>query len=692
MSNDYGQRRAKLIASAAAGIEIRVLNGMNQVVGTGFDKLELDLDEGLYAVEWKSLGVRNRTLVDLALEDSPVKLEFDPAEKAPVDTRPSLGPSASLVSRVGEALRPSERRYDSSIAVIVTARAQVSAYDILNDVRLLNDNDEKLRGNQLDTPQIELTPNDVARCYRVRPGRYELQFKSVIGEKLQQSVPALAGRQTRVFLTGLATDVLVSDGQSFARRVGMGVEPSKTVIISVAGDETDKRIRERARLAGVLLQDLALGTTSLSTDFVKILDDELTDPLLKVYGAALVLSRLERGEPPLSVDEARPSTKPLTAEQWARKAAKWISNPNLRGLPPDATVANWELFSSFPALRRTLQPKRLPKQIQVAPMLICSWRWAIEQSFRDPAAVKGTPGVVAAGRAVASGAPWLCWRAAAVKAASVPSSTPNRDLNDLVREVAERTQKLLANEPASNAPATLAELLSADAAATALCIGPTAPGSELVAPLALGQVLNLPATQLARQLANTSSELEHWIEAGRGGGLTNYETLGFEDSGDVTVGDNRSQLLPDVFKLKLVSGLEEERLPPPTPPVDTPAPGLSRQIIDPDDPQRGRFGGKPTSTQGFALSARFDDLNSKSWVRIKLRVKGKAADGDLVHFHVHDSFSPSMFKCLFKEGVAKLTLEAWGGFTVGAWIPSRKVELELNLAEVPGAPKIIRTR
>jgi hypothetical protein len=44
----------------------------------------------------------------------------------------------------------------------------------------------------------------------------------------------------------------------------------------------------------------------------------------------------------------------------------------------------------------------------------------------------------------------------------------------------------------------------------------------------------------------------------------------------------------------------------------------------------------------------------------------------------------------FKSGVAELTLIAYCGFTVGAWIASRQIALELGLVGARGAPRGIR--
>ena len=111
-----------------------------------------------------------------------------------------------------------------------------------------------------------------------------------------------------------------------------------------------------------------------------------------------------------------------------------------------------------------------------------------------------------------------------------------------------------------------------------------------------------------------------------------------------------------------------------------------------DDPQRGRFGGK-SEVNGLVLSASFEELGSKNLVRAFIRVVPKD-DQPLtreVHFYLHDTFKPDEVVVAPFEGVASLDLLAYGGFTVGAWIPERDgTLLELDLSTVKGAPRIIR--
>ena len=125
-------------------------------------------------------------------------------------------------------------------------------------------------------------------------------------------------------------------------------------------------------------------------------------------------------------------------------------------------------------------------------------------------------------------------------------------------------------------------------------------------------------------------------------------------------------------------------------PLDCPA--LNRSAGPADDPNKGRFGRK-AEMQGFRLFAQFGEGNAKLSL-VTLLVEADAAFapdiGEGVWFCLHPTFNPEWIKVLFRGRSATLTVMASGGFTVGAWIPSRKVELECDLSLLPNAPRIIR--
>jgi hypothetical protein len=123
------------------------------------------------------------------------------------------------------------------------------------------------------------------------------------------------------------------------------------------------------------------------------------------------------------------------------------------------------------------------------------------------------------------------------------------------------------------------------------------------------------------------------------------------------------------------------------------APALQRPVLVKDDANKSRFGGA-ASRDGHTLSATFVETKRSRLVDIQLVV---CADrslppnySDAVEFFLHPSFNPSRLKVKFRGHKASLTVRAWGGFTVGAWLPERGVELECDLAELPGAPRVIR--
>ena len=130
----------------------------------------------------------------------------------------------------------------------------------------------------------------------------------------------------------------------------------------------------------------------------------------------------------------------------------------------------------------------------------------------------------------------------------------------------------------------------------------------------------------------------------------------------------------------------------PSAPDDCPA--LSRPPGPDDDPNNGRFGGQ-TEVIGFRLGAQFPEDNAKA-VTIVLSVDAgehtQVELGDCVWFCLHPTFNPEWVRVLFQGRRASLTVRAWGGFTVGAWLPTQQVELECDLASIDDAPRIIKDR
>lgn len=124
------------------------------------------------------------------------------------------------------------------------------------------------------------------------------------------------------------------------------------------------------------------------------------------------------------------------------------------------------------------------------------------------------------------------------------------------------------------------------------------------------------------------------------------------------------------------------------------APALSRPSGPADDPNLGRFGSS-SERGGFRLSANFPEKR-EPYVPIVITVTaGEDAMlevGDSVWLCLHPTFRPQWLRLDFNRRVVSQAVRAWGGFTVGAWLPRQGIELECDLSKLPGAPKVVRER
>ena len=121
-------------------------------------------------------------------------------------------------------------------------------------------------------------------------------------------------------------------------------------------------------------------------------------------------------------------------------------------------------------------------------------------------------------------------------------------------------------------------------------------------------------------------------------------------------------------------------------------------VTHPEDPQKGRFGGKPESNER-KLSAVVTASAIPDYYNVILTVEStnlqKPLNTDVI-FYIHDSFSPSIFTYKqeeFKEGkVIEDEILSYGAFTVGVITDNGKTLLELDLAENESFPKEFRER
>jgi len=114
--------------------------------------------------------------------------------------------------------------------------------------------------------------------------------------------------------------------------------------------------------------------------------------------------------------------------------------------------------------------------------------------------------------------------------------------------------------------------------------------------------------------------------------------------------------------------------------------------IDPDDPQKGRWGGE-SEYNGRALTAGVREI-SADYFEITLDVcatNDQPVEGD-VTFHLHHTFKPDVRKVEAAKGHASLQLVGWGAFTAGAVSDNGRTTLELDLSEDSSFPETFRER
>jgi hypothetical protein len=119
------------------------------------------------------------------------------------------------------------------------------------------------------------------------------------------------------------------------------------------------------------------------------------------------------------------------------------------------------------------------------------------------------------------------------------------------------------------------------------------------------------------------------------------------------------------------------------------------QQIDPDDPEKGRWGGQPENNHR-RLSATVREIEGKKgWFEIELVVQSTDQAvhplSGYVRFHLHPTFVPPVRQVeVDSHGVARMTRWGYGAFTVGVEADQGSTTLELDLAKLEGAPKDFR--
>lgn len=130
------------------------------------------------------------------------------------------------------------------------------------------------------------------------------------------------------------------------------------------------------------------------------------------------------------------------------------------------------------------------------------------------------------------------------------------------------------------------------------------------------------------------------------------------------------------------------------PPDTPPSSSTSHTHADPEDPNKGQFGGL-ARRNGTELTASIAPIQgSENWWKIALAVTvapSSEIQGPVI-FHLHPTFREPRQMVPLCSGRAELVIHAWGSFTVGAELDGGRRRLELDLATLPDASKEFQDR
>jgi hypothetical protein len=159
------------------------------------------------------------------------------------------------------------------------------------------------------------------------------------------------------------------------------------------------------------------------------------------------------------------------------------------------------------------------------------------------------------------------------------------------------------------------------------------------------------------------------------------QKLFLELQAKVTNNEHRIQVLAEVTPNVRIPDIPAA----PSQPLRTREEDVRSEPAHSDDPQAGRWGGHRETNFRVVMAGQIKPLRSDP-MNFQVPLEVRSTDPQhhpltgRVRFHLHDSFSPDVEDVTAVEGVARLTLVAYGAFTVGVEIEDG-TQLEINLAD-----------
>lgn len=483
-----------LFILAPAGVEVVIINAFFEVVGRGPAPLAARLPEGLYTVRFSALGRRHEERVTIKSGTGATTVQGGDfaGQTKPDDDSPALRQAQSA-----HAMIVADRQ--CRVVMIVRAPEGRSQIDPSRSVRLDGTGARPFPAQPQDRDD-EL--GVASRRYDAEPGIYLLGYESAERRRLEQSLHVFPGRRTIAYLEYGAAQRLVNGDKGYARVRRRGLDPRRTLLLSVSDDEAAPD-PECLRRAQILLHavDRAGGTLDLALVAPLMRADAC--PYLRTYALAALVRRVEYLTRPTG-SLSGPEVKSLVA--FARDLIQ--SEP---GAPrADTAAAAWRLQS----LGVSTSHGQDDSPLSAPPLLQRSWRWICEQSIGHPDIAPKNPVFRAAVFSRAASAPWLTWRRSAMRASPPPSTLHDGEVENVQALLAASRKSEAWRSPAGLSPRS-AQFVNVVASETGRLAGDWTDAEARAVAVRLGTPANFleeRAMSATRELADLSkhSPLIRW--------------------------------------------------------------------------------------------------------------------------------------------------------------------------------------
>ena len=639
LRSDTAPNIGKLEISSLLGTEISILDGGFSERGSGITHWSGDLEDGVYTIVLSAAERSQRWVVRVR---GGHKISF-PDDVAGAS---EWGSQDRQLEELADDATVDYNGLNGVFIAVVAPDAKVRA-DLTRNLRLRGVDDFKMR-RDTESPSKTKPSNWASVSYNVHPGAYLLTYETFERRIMDQVIYVMPGRRTVVLLHYGQTGIIERQKEDPKLRKRRGIDPSRTLVVSLDRDSGPSRLLQDLRIAEILLHHLRTRARSVDPSVAIALLGPNIDPYLKLYAAlgtlAMPGSVIQRLTASIHQDPNEDSEGAAAAKRLLDELAPYRDWPDVKCL-------DWRLRMSLDAQHSTLTSP---------PMLEICWRWASAHSTRHQEIETIEPSVVqTAEMAEPDASPWFAARAATA-AINISKAMP--------KEI-----KLANQENAGHALAMLIEhvqlALNRNRPVDSTDIRKTKAGLNQPSSIDFSQ-LSVTSSRVIQALINSGISETNLAPA------TILPQLAASLASPFSALESMIQLALDELRSLLAQNNEEN--------FD----------IWNSDPNKGKFGFKSTNKGATLSLLSSEQTGDNEYLALQLEVRTAPRATPItgpVTFYLHPTFSPSQQKVAPLNGVATFTCYALGGFTVGAETSDGR-RLELDLSEMGSLPMWFRTR